>query len=354
MSGSLKDTPFPSVIIKPHDQSAPKEHWADREIKKAAEEIDDGRYVERPNEENAALDNMGLALGAGTYEGLPTGGRPGLNSFQETLEEIQIGRHPRVLEALEKMRHEVEEAKGHELIEKNAALRELVMASESKNRWDGQGRWMGEENQESRYGQILTPQAFYDRLGKVIGKGRIKLSEHIVFPFADAKSGLGGLYMKNPKWTGAAQIYVESAEHKAKVMEMEARKVQAQAQALRKAGQNAEADRKFNLCADMVQAATEILLEAGAQVQLAEPELLRVGTIQWPLSTEWMIVQFTEWGTVWKPRHYGWRTTLLTMIRCGAITEVQAHKAFPVKKGPAAEWYLEQLYNFKKDNRVVN
>jgi hypothetical protein len=341
------------VIIKPQDQSAPREHWADREIKKAAQEIDSGNYIETPSEEDAALDNFGLALGAGTYEGITTGQKPGLNSFQETLEENQIARHPRVLEALEKMQHEVEETKGHELIEKNAALRELVMASEQKNRWDGQGRWMGHENEEARHGEILTPQKFYDRLGKVVGKGKIKLSEHIMFTYAGAKSGLGGLYQKNPLWTGAAQIYTETAEHKARELEREARKVQAEAQQLRKAGKNAEADKKFNLCADMVQAATEILLEAGAQVQLAEPELLRIGTIQWPLATEWMIVKFTEWGTVWKPKHYGWRTTLLTMIRCGAITEVQAHKAFPVKKGPAAEWYLQQLYDFKIDTRVI-
>jgi hypothetical protein len=343
---------IPNVVIKPGDQSAPKEHWADREIKKAAEEIDGGRYIETPTEENQAFDNMGLALGAGTYEGIATGRQPTLEDFQETRDSAQLARHPRVMEALEKMQKELEETKGHQLVEKNAALRELIIASEAKNRWDGQGRWMGHENQEARQGQILTPQAFYDRLGKVVGKGKIKLSEHIMFP-EGAKSGLGGLFMKNPKWTGATKIFVETKEYQARQLETEARQLQTQARKLRAAGQNAEADKAFYRCADMVQAATELLLEAGAHVQLAEPEYLRIGTIQWPLATEWMIVQFTEWGTVWKPKHYGWRTTLLTMIRCGAITEVQAHKAFPVKAGPAAEWYLEQLYDFKLNRGTV-
>jgi hypothetical protein len=76
--------------------------------------------------------------------------------------------------------------------------------------------------------------------------------------------------------------------------------------------------------------------------------------MQWPLMTEWMMMAFTEWGTVCRPRFYGWRTALLTMIRCGAITEVEAHKAFPLGTGPMTEWYVEQIFNFKPWGGVVN
>jgi len=81
--------------------------------------------------------------------------------------------------------------------------------------------------------------------------------------------------------------------------------------------------------------------------QLAEPELLRVGTLQWPLGTEWMVMNFNEFGVPTTAKYLGWRTALLTMIRCGAITEAQAHKAFPVGSGPAAAWYLEQLMKMR-------
>ena len=74
-------------------------------------------------------------------------------------------------------------------------------------------------------------------------------------------------------------------------------------------------------------------------------ELLRVGTLQWPLGTEWMCMHFNEYGVPTEAKFLGWRTALLTMIRCKAITEAEAHQAFPlVAENRAAQWYLQQLY----------
>jgi hypothetical protein len=42
------------------------------------------------------------------------------------------------------------------------------------------------------------------------------------------------------------------------------------------------------------------------------------------------------------------------MVRCGAITEAEAHKAFPVESGNAANWYLEQLYRIRNPSERVN
>ena len=346
-----------NIIIKPQDQSAPKEHWADKEIKKAAEEIDGGRYTPRPGSEEAeAAGGMGIALGMGSG-GVATGQTPALEEFQRTYEENQsmakLGSHPRVLEAMDKMRHEVEETKGHELIEKNAMLRELVQASEAKNRWDGQGRWMGFENEESRYGLILSPQQFYDRLGKVVGKGKIKLSEHVVFPFPGAKSGLSGMYVKNPLWDGAEEVQRVGQRREALKMADAAQALWAEAQGLAKINQHSKADQKMKEVAALV-AEAKGMYDQACEESIREPELLRVASIQWPLTTEWMIMEFTEWGTVCKPKFYGWRTALLTMLRAKVITETQAHKAFPVGTGPAAEWYLQQIYDMKLLGGSVN
>jgi hypothetical protein len=82
------------------------------------------------------------------------------------------------------------------------------------------------------------------------------------------------------------------------------------------------------------------------------PEFLRVGTLQAPLGTEWMMMNFDEFGVPTSPMYVGWRTALLTMMRARVITEGEAHTAFPVGSGPAAEWYLQQLYMMRNGETV--
>jgi hypothetical protein len=327
------------------------EHYADKAIRQAAEEIDKGYTPPQP-EGTEQMAGLGLALGMGT-SGAAVGEKPALEDFRSTHDQM-IANHPRVIEAMERMRHEVEETKGHELIEKNCALRELTEAAEHKNCWDGQGRWMGHENEEMRYGKILTPQQFYDQLGKVTGKGKLKLSEHVMFPFEGARSGLSGIYMRNQLWDGAAEMRREGEREECLRMADEAQKQFNQVQALERLGRKQEAERKLRDVAAMVAEAREKYDQAARGSSIAEPEFLRVATIQWPLSTEWMILEFTEWGTVWKPKFYGWRTALLTMIRCGAITPIEAHKAFPVGSGEASAWYLQQIFDFNLQGGVIH
>ncbi|MGA9668398.1 MAG: hypothetical protein WBQ94_04275 [Terracidiphilus sp.] len=329
-----------------------KEHPADKAIRQAAEEIAGGRYVPAATEEQEAADGLGLALGMGSA-GAAVGEKPRLGDFRDTHDQMLLERHPRVLEALENMRHEVTEAKGHELVEKNCMLRELTAASEKKNRWDGQGRWMGEENEEMRYGQILSPQQFYDRLGKVTGKGKLKLSEHVMFPHQGAKSGLSGIYMRNPLWDGAAERYREGERQEALRMADECNLMMKEAQNLHRLNRVEEAQKKIREITAMTDEARQKYDRAASGSSLAEPEFVRVATVQWPLSTEWMVMEFTEWGTVRKPKFYGWRTALLTMIRCGAIKETDAHKAFPLGQGEAAGWYLQQIFDFKLEGGTI-
>jgi hypothetical protein len=351
----LLDELMPNIIIPAQHRATPKEHPADREIEKAQEEIAGGGYTPDPGADPEGfeqLNAMGIALGAG-IGGVATGERPTLSDFQDTHEQNLLENHPRVLEALEKMRHEVEEANGHELIEKNCALRELTEASEQKNRWDGQGRWIGAENEEMRYGKILSPQQFYDRLGKIVGKGRLKLSEHVVFPHEGARSGLSAMHMRNPRWDGEAERYRSEERQRALDAADHANVLLREAKELERLGRQEEAQKKVREITGIVAEARESFDRAAQGTWLAEPEFVRVATVQWPLMTEWMIMSFTEWGTVWKPKFYGWRTALLTMIQNGAITEMQAHTAFPVEDTPAAQWYLQQIFDFKLQGGVI-
>jgi hypothetical protein len=351
-----------NVIIRPEDQSAPKEHWAEAEIRKAQADIDAGNFIPDPDpdDELGHMEGLGLALGA--FEG-----KPGLEDFRRTHDEMlamgPLSRHPRVVEAMERMQREAVELPGQEGIERLCMMREMAtsrahgrpskeeqrlidmgkMPMPIDQRFKEQPKLASAAEEESRYGLILTPEQFYDRLGKVTGKGRIKLSHHAVLPHPGARSGRVGLYIKNPEWKGDALVLDQSKRLQAMDLRSRAEHECAKAKRLRKLGLNAEADKAFNLTAEMVQAATVLLMEESAAEQLKPPELLRIATLQWPLGTEWMVCNFDEWGIATDAKFLGWRTALLSMIRCGAITEKDAHKAFPVGSGPAASWYLEQL-----------
>lgn len=334
-----------AIHVPRRHQSAPKEHEADREIKKAAAEIHEGRYVADLNPESA-LDNLGLALSAGIGEGVNTGQRPTLDEFQFTRDMNELGRHPRVVEALEKMKQEIEDNPlDDRTVELSWAMHEALERQSYDQRWNGQQRWEGKENEEMRHGRILTPQQFYSELTAVIGRDRVLMSDEAVLPFPDAKSGRVPLYVRNPEFRGVEQAVIRNArtassENLRGAAEIELTK----AKRLRLAHHNADADKAFHRAGDMIQTATEVLMERDFEQYTAPKQFIRVGVLQWPCGTEWMLMQFDEFGVPKKAKYLGWRTALLTMIRHHVITEDEAMKAFPIGSGPAASWYLQQLY----------
>ena len=352
----------PALHIARKNQSAPKQHWAEKEIQIAAEEIDSGRYVPDTSAEGA-LNGLGLALSTGST-GMAVGQQPDFETFHrqaiETRDLDQIGRHPRVVAALERLKREVEEIKNpQELYEKQWQMHELNELKAKGNQWDGQERWKGknakeqQEIEEMRIGRILTPQAFHAELEKVIGRGRVLLSPHAVKENPDDKSARCGLYVPNPRWQGSKSVQTEYAATKAGELRAEGEKKLTQAKQLRVQGFHTLADRKFQEAGNLAQAATTLLMEASTDIQLAEPELLRVGTLQWPCGSEWMVMRFDRYGVPTTAKYIGWRTALLTMVRCQAITEEEAHKAFPVGSGKAGNWYLEQLFMLRNAGDTV-
>lgn len=266
----MKKNQAPAVHIAPEHQSAPALTWADKEVLKAAEEISSGQF------------QVDLSDGE-FFDAGPT---------------QYLAQHPRVLEMMEKLKLETREAKNtQEMIEKTQMLHEMNERASQESQWDGQGRWIGKENEEMRIGKILTPFEFMDKLRAVIGHKRVLLNRFSVH--------------------GRCALLTPSNEP----------------------------------------SATNLIVLPG---QLEPPkktkadEFAQVGTLQYPCGTEWMVMRIDEFGCPTTAKYLGWRTALLSMIMLGVITEKEAHKAFPLKEGPASKWYRQQLYYFRNRKEVTN
>jgi len=339
-----------AVHIARKHQSSPKAHPAEAEIRKAAEEIDGGRLVaDTRAQDEKTLDGLGLALGMG-MDGVAVGQARSFESWhqeeQATRQMNELGRHPRVQEAMERMQHELEDAKTPEQeVEMRWRLHEMLSMEQERNKWKGQERWEGRENEEMRRGEVLSPWQFHERLCKALGRtDRVLLKDDRIIKISSTgKSGLLALVIRNPLWSGQSAMQHEYANVKANDLKLSAEDELLKARKLRNAKHNAEADKSFHLAGDMIQAATEMVLERDAYEEQV-PEFLRVGKLQAPLGTEWMMMNFDEFGVPTSAKYVGWRTALLTMVRARVITEAEAHQAFPVGSGPAADWYLQQLY----------
>jgi hypothetical protein len=247
----------PAIAIALEHQSAPKKSWADTEVEKAAEEIRTGQFT------------------------------PDMSSgeFFDCGETQYLAQHPRVIAALAKLEEEKRDSKtSQEALEKSQMLHEMNERAAQANQWDGQGRWMGKENEEMRHGLILTPFQFMERLEKVIGVGRVFINRYAV--------------------NKRVALLAPDRDVKNK----------------------------------------SLILIPGQPEPAKESGQVQIGTLQWPCGTEWMIMRFDEYGVPTTAKYLGWRTALLSMIQLGVISEKEAHKAFPLGTGPAASWYKQQLF----------
>jgi hypothetical protein len=342
----------PAMILK--NPSRPKEHWADKEIRKAAVEIDEGRYVpDAPTEEQEAIADLGLALGQGTG-GVGVGAVPTLEEFRKTRDIDELSRHPRVQEAMERMRKETEaDPMSPQAMEASWCLYEMNERANRNHRWPGQERWLGKENEEMRRGEVLLATEFYRRLTETIGEDRVLLGRYAYKMDPDSKSGILGLYVPNPEYKGGAPDKTpgtgfqgpEPPSVQVALLREQAEGMRREVLRLKLAKQYAEATEKARIAVQMYKAAAELEVEKGLDrvTQLAQ-QFVRVGAVQWPYATEWTLMNFSQYGVPTTHQHLGWRTALLTMVRHRAITEEEAELAFPVGDGPAAAWYLEQLW----------
>lgn len=332
----------PAIIIK--DRNKP--HWADKEIRKAAVEMDEGRYIPDPlSEHESAFDGMGLALGSGSG-GAAVGLKPTLEEYRETHDLNELGRHPRVQEAMDKLKAETEnDPLSAEAMEAGWRLWEMNQREAQKQKWPGQERWIGKDNEAMRYGEIMTPQEFYRRLCEVIGDSRVLLGRYAYKIDKDANSALLGLYTPNPDWNGTDRPQVETVSIQVATLKHDAELKRREMLRLKAAKNYGEAIKAARIATEMFRTAAELEVKKGMDAVTAiASEFNRVGALQWPQATEWMLMNFDRYGVPTTQNHLGWRTALLTMVRHRAITEEEAEEAFPAGDGPAAQWYLQQLW----------
>jgi hypothetical protein len=281
----MSDDKAPAVHIPVEHQSAPNESWADKEVRKAAEEIVTGQFTP-VLEDDDPLRVLSIGVQRGQLPKNPDD--VDMNSLMQTNLLIQ---HPRVQEALARLEREKCDAKSpQEYVEKAQMLHELNEEASQRNHWDGQGRWMGRENEQMRIGKILTPFDFMQRLERVIGEGRVFLNGYAVYKRV-------ALLAPDPD---ASAIYLP-------------------------AGLNGRQD-----------------------------GLVQVATLQYPCGSEWMVMRFDEYGVPTVAKFLGWRTALLALIRQSIVTQKEAHKAFPLGDSPAGDWYREQLFILRQQRGIVN
>lgn len=275
----------PAVHIAPEHQSAPKEHWADKEVQKAADEINSGQF--KPTIDVDDFLAVGLQRGMALQNPALMEGAQKLDLIDKTRDSAILAQHPRVQEALAKLAQEKREAKNsQEYAEKAQMLHEMNARAAQANMWDGQGRWIGADNEAMRIVNVMQPIDFLKRLEKFIGEGRVFLNRFAVYK------------------------------------------------------------RVALLCRDPEVKARIII--PGAPQPGANDDICQVGTLQYPCGPEWMVMRFDDYGIPTVPKYLGWRTALLSMIKLHVITEKEAHKAFPLSPGPASAWYREQLFELRK------
>lgn len=254
-------------------QSSPAESFGEKAVRVAVDEISSGKFV-------TEIDNEGY------WDAGPT-------QF--------LAQHPAVQDASERLERETREAKNpQEAIEKAQMLHEANERAAQAQMWDGQGRWIGEENEEMRIGQILTPFQFIEKLQKIVGTQRIRLNKFGVRESNAAKSG---------------RVALLAPENKERPL---------------------------------------ILLPGMPEPPKETKGFVLVGTLQYPCTSEWMVMRFDDYGVPTTAKYLGWRTALLTMIQLGVITEKEAHKAFPLASGPASSWYRQQLMMLRNEGKTVN
>jgi len=342
-----------AVIISRRHQSAPKEHWIDKDLRAAAEEIDAGNYVPELDgtAETAFLDSLPLALRHGK-PGWEANAKPTPEDIQETRDLRRLGDHPRVAEALERLQLEAEDAKtSEELTETLFRMHEINAMKASAFKWDGQERWQGSDAEESRIGKILTPIQFWQQLSTVIGNDRVILGRHAVKVHAEDESARVGLFVRNPEWTGIQDSMIEMAADKVKRLRDEGESEMRRSRQYAAAGMAEAAKRAMGRAGDLAMEAMRLLQERDGVEAAAPKEFLRVATLQWPANSEWMVMNFDEYGIPSTPKYLGWRTALLSMVRARVITEREAHEAFPATTvcESAAEWYRRQLWSLRNE-----
>ena len=181
-------------------------------------------------------------------------------------------------------------------------LEEDAVGAAKGQRWEGQERWQGRENEEMRLVRVMHPHTVFERLRRAGVDARTESPEFDVWTVGgDGKPEL----RKVVRSTGRIWLSRESRVGRIGVM-------------------------------------------AYVPDQMTgRREIRQVTTLQYPYGPEWSLMRFNSVGVATDERYRGWRTAMLQMVLADVLTEREVERAFGPATGPASLHYREQMQGYR-------
>jgi hypothetical protein len=185
-----------------------------------------------------------------------------------------------------------------ELMEAERRAFEDNYAAAHAQRWEGQERWMGRENEEMRLVNILHPHAIFQKMKDAGINCSIEPQVTKVWDI-DPKSGLSVLCSRTR--AGGARFWLHDV---------------------------------------IIQQCVGI----SAWVWQDGERVAKYITYMQVPGPEWSVMRFNEYDVPTCEKYRGWRTALLKLMMDGVLTVEEVNKAFGEPTvGPASDFYYQQL-----------
>jgi hypothetical protein len=197
-----------------------------------------------------------------------------------------------------------EDTHNQALIEAEERMFTENYAAAARERFEGQERWMGKQNEEKRLVNILHPHAIFKKLQDAGIHCSIEPAADKVWDI-DHKTGLT---VQKTRELSSARFWLHD-----------------------------------NVILDRVGISAWVW-------QDGERTIRYISHLQYPYGPEWSLVRFNEYDVPVGERYRGWRTALLKMIMEGVLTEEEVDRAFgPVTQDDVSALYREQLAAWREE-----
>lgn len=176
------------------------------------------------------------------------------------------------------------------------------------HRWQGQERWLGEENEAMRLVNILHPHAVFRKLQRAGVDARIEAPTFDVW-MPDDETGKPVAIQRN---RSCGRIWLHD---------------------------------------DVIEGRVGVSAKVW-DVKLQARIIKRVTYLQYPYAPEWSLMRFDMFDVPVCEKYRGWRTALLHLILADVLSEDEVNRAFGhVPLNAASELYREALYNKRNTYR---
>ena len=192
-----------------------------------------------------------------------------------------------------------EPSKHSQLLEEQQRLFEEAVESSKRQRWFGQERWQGKENEEMRMVRLMHPHSIFAALR------RAGVSAEIESPLMSVWEVDGrGNKVERRVVRNTARLWLKE-------------------------------ESRVGLVGVMGWVRDE---------DTHQPRLQQITTLQYPYGPEWSLFHFNKYGVILNEKYRGWRTAMLQLIFADVVTEAEVDRAFgrPVENAASA-FYRQQL-----------